>query len=114
MFKAIEAGDDDAYRACVSETSTVWTNFDDRHQQIADVVRTLGWLRRHVHGLRYDIVRRESIAGGVVQQHVLRGRAGDGTEIAMPACVWCTIEDGLVTSIAEYLDPSGLSAAMTS
>ena len=33
-------------------------------------------------GLRYEIVRREALEGGFLQQHVLRGTAADGTYAA--------------------------------
>ena len=110
MFRAIESGDFDAYRRTVSPDTTVWTNFDAREQTFDQVLATVTWLHGAVADLRYDIVRRETIPGGVVQQHVLRGTASGGTVLAMPATVWCTITDGVVSRMEEYLDPRGVKA----
>ena len=110
MFRALEAGDFDAYRLTVTTDTTVWTNFDGREQTFDQVLNTVTWLHGAVTDLQYDIVRRELIPGGVVQQHVLRGSAPDGTVLAMPATVWCTVTDGLVSRMEEYLDPRGVKA----
>jgi ketosteroid isomerase-like protein len=61
-------------------------------------------LHRVVSGLRYDLVRRMSAPDGVLQQHVLRGRLPDGTEMALHAAMYLRVRDGHITRIEEYLD----------
>ena len=47
---------------------------------------------------------------GFLQEHVLRGTAPDGSEIAMPACLVVTVRDGRFLRIHEYLDASQVAA----
>ncbi len=112
MFTALSAGDLDGYRSMIAPDVVVWTNFNDLEVDADAALRTVKWLMRTVTDLRYDIVRRDPVPGGFVQRHVLRGTAPDGTELAMPACIWVTITDGLVSRMDEYLDPAGVAALL--
>jgi ketosteroid isomerase-like protein len=113
MFRAIEDGDLAALRACYAPGVQVWTNFDDATIGVDDALRVVGWLTERLAERRYDVRRREVIDGGFLQEHVLRGSAPDGTEIAMPACIVARVERGAITVIHEYLDPSGVAALAT-
>lgn len=110
MFRAIEDGDLAALRACYAPGVQVWTNFDDATIGVDDALRVVGWLTERLTDRRYDVRRRELIDGGFLQEHVLRGSAPDGTEIAMPACIVATVEQGAISVIHEYLDPRGVAA----
>ena len=110
MFRAIEEGDLVALRACYAPGLRVWTNFDDRIVGVDDALRVVGWLVDRLADRRYEVRRRDAIAGGFLQEHVLRGTAPDGTEVAMPACIVATVEDELITVGHEYLDPAGAAA----
>lgn len=112
LFAALSSGDLESYEHLMSPDARIWTNFDGREVDAATASRTVRWLIATVAGLRYDIVRREAIATGFVQQHVLRGHAPDGTELAMPACIWVTVAGGQVTRMEEYLDPAGVAALL--
>lgn len=112
LFNAIGAGDLDTVRRVMDPEATVWTNFDNRTVDRDRALRTIGWLVEHVAGLRYDVVRREILPGGFVQQHVLVGTAPSGQAVAMPACIVATVADGLVVRMEEYADPSVLVAAL--
>ena len=114
LFGAIGAGDIDTLRDCMSVDMTVWTNFDGRTVDRDAALATIGWLVVHVNGLHYEVVERLETSGGFVQRHILRGTSRSGVDIAMPACIVATVADGRVTSMAEYLDPSPLVAAVTS
>lgn len=113
LFDALGRGDLETYRRLMDPTAVVWTNFDDRRHDAAGAERLVAFLVDTVEGLHYEIVRREPIPDGFVQQHVLRGRAPDGTELAMPACLWATVRDGRVVAMEEYLDPAALAALAT-
>ncbi len=110
MFRAIEQADLVALRACYAPGVRVWTNFDDRTIGVDDALRTVDWLTERLVDRRYEVKRREPIEGGFLQEHVLRGTAPDGTEIALPACIVATVEGDHITVIHEYLDPSGAAA----
>src|SRR5690606_30428556 len=78
LFDALGRGDLETYRQLMDPTAVVWTNFDDRRHDAEGAGRLVAFLVDMVVGLHYEIVRREPIPGGFVQQHVLRGHAPDG------------------------------------
>src|SRR3954451_15500996 len=91
MFRAIEDGDLDALRACYDPGIVVWANNDSREKDLDRSIRVLEWLIGLLSDRHYDVKRREPIAGGFLQEHVLDGVAPDGTRIAMPACIVATV-----------------------
>ena len=112
LFLAIEAGDLEAVTGCYDPGIVVWTNVDGREQDLTRSLRVLGWLCSRLEARHYDVVRRELIPGGFLQEHVLRGTAPDGTAVAMPACIIATVEGDKITRMHEYLDPAGVSALL--
>lgn len=104
---AIAAGDMDAIRAIYAPDARIWHNFDGPDfpgQTVDENLKTLGWMRRILKNIRYDVKRLEPIASGFVQQHVLNGVTSLGETLAMPACIICTVQDGRITRLEEYLD----------
>jgi uncharacterized protein len=71
---------------------------------VVETLKVLQGLHRAVSGLRYDIVRRTIAADGVLQQHVLRGRLANGTDVELHAAMYLQVRDGHITRIEEYLD----------
>ena len=61
---------------------------------------------------RYEIQRREPLAGGaVLQQHVLHGTViATGEAFALPAVLVVTVEGDRVTRLEEYLDTARAAA----
>ncbi len=110
VFTSIEQGDLDRLRSLYADDIIVWANFDQRDQDLETSMKTLGWLCRKMADRRYEVVRRELLPDGFVQEHVLHGTAPDGTAIAMPACIIATVADGRITRLHEYLDPVGVAA----
>jgi ketosteroid isomerase-like protein len=109
-FGAIEAGDFARIEALMADDCEVHANFLDGPNNRATTLSILRWLHRNVRDLRYDVVRREELPGGYVQQHVLRGIAPDGSELRVPACLIVSIADGRITRIDEYLDSAHVRA----
>ena len=70
----------------------------------------LGWVTKNIAGLRYEEVRRHITPSGFVQQHVLRGNAPNGKALEIPACILCTVVNGRITRLDEYLDSAQLGA----
>jgi ketosteroid isomerase-like protein len=104
LFAAIQAGDVEGVRAIYAPDVRVWHNFDMTVQTADENLRVLAWMVRKVRGLRYEDIRRVEIPGGFVQQHVLRGTAPNGQPIDVPAAMFCTVVDGRITRLEEYLD----------
>jgi ketosteroid isomerase-like protein len=110
FVRCIEAGDVDGVGSCFSDGATVWHNDDSTTVPAGKVLRVLGWLADHVSDLRYDVSRRLAVADGYVQQHVLRGIALDGSELALAACLVVRVEGGLISHIDEYFDSAATAA----
>jgi ketosteroid isomerase-like protein len=101
---AIEAKDIDAVRACYAPGARIWHNNDGKFQSVDDNIKGVHWIHKVLAGVRYDVKQRTALPGGFLQEHVLRGTLPDGTAFAMPACVICKVEGGVITALDEYLD----------
>lgn len=105
LFDAIERKDVDAVARLYADDVAVWHNFDDVSQNKAANLAVLRGLCEHVPAIRYEVFERHALGGGrMVQRHVLRARTPSGAEIAIPACIFVTVEDGRISRIDEYLD----------
>ena len=110
LFAAIQAGDVEGVRAVYHPDIEVWHNFDKLNQTADENLRVLAWMVRKMTDRRYEDVRRCETPEGFAQQHVLRGTAPNGEPLDMPAAVFCTVKDGLITRLEEYLDPAQAAA----
>jgi ketosteroid isomerase-like protein len=110
LFAAIQAGDVEGVRAVYAPEVEVWHNFDMVNQTADENLRVLAWMVRKVKDLCYEDVRRYEIPGGFAQQHVLRGVAPNGQAIEVPAAIFCTVVDGRITRLEEYLDTAQTAA----
>ena len=112
FFAAIARGDLSEVEDCYAPEATIWHNFDQLDQSRADNLKVLAWMVRTVPDLEYTDVRREILADGFVQQHVLRATAAGGP-LVVPAMmrVTCGESDGAVriTRLEEYLDTGQLT-----
>ena len=104
FIAAVEAGDLEAVRSLYHPDARIWHNFDQKDQTVEENLRVLAWMTRRVKERRYEEVRRVETPTGFAQQHVLRGIAPNGEALEMPAAIFCTIQDGLITRLEEYLD----------
>lgn len=111
LMTAIEAGDVAGIDALYAPDMTIWTTLDADRRDRASAVAVLAWVIEQTASIRYDILRREAIDGGFVQQHVLHGTLPDGTAFSNPACLVVDVDaEGRITRIDEYLDRGGLAA----
>jgi len=101
---AIEARDVDTVRRCYAPQARIWHNVDGKVQSVDDNIKGVHWIHKVLSGVHYDVKRRLAIPGGFLQEHVLRGTLPSGEAFAMPACVVCTVEGGVITALDEYLD----------
>ncbi len=85
FFAAIEAGDLDAIRTCYAPDARIWHNFDGIDQTVEENLKVLVWMKPRLINKRYDVLRREAVSNGFMQQHVLRGELQDGPPFEMRA-----------------------------
>lgn len=104
FFTAIPKGDLETVRAIYAKDAAIWHNDDQATQSVEQNLRVLAWVTKNIRDLRYEEVRRHVTASGFVQQHVLRGIAPNGQPLEVPACILCTVRDGRITRLDEYLD----------
>ncbi len=110
---ALNEADVDTVRDVYSEDARIWHNFSDELQPVEVNIKTMLWLHKKLSNVNYDVQRRETIPGGFVQQHILRGTLVSGEEFAMPACVICKVDNGHITSLEEYLDKAHTEPLMS-
>ncbi|MCA9640366.1 MAG: nuclear transport factor 2 family protein [Polyangiaceae bacterium] len=106
------AGDVDGVGALYHDDAVVWRNFDQRELVKKQVLKVIGLLAKSVEGLRYEELRLTATESGFVQQHVMRGRAPNGAELQVPACLVAQVEDGRIRRLDEYLDAAALAPLM--
>ena len=109
---AIEAGDVDAVRAAYAPDARIWHNHDEIEQTADENLKVLAWMDRTISNRHYRIVRREALADGFFQQHVLEASLPDGTPWTLNACVVVRIKDGKITRLDEYLDSAQAAVLM--
>ena len=110
LFDAIERGDVDALRGLYHTDARIWHNTDGAEQSVDENLRVLRWLVRNTSLRRYEEVRREMLATGFVQMHVLRLELGTGRSVRIPACLVVRVAHGRITRIDEYLDSAQVAA----
>jgi ketosteroid isomerase-like protein len=109
LFAAIPKGDIEAVRALYATDAVIWHNFDQKSQTPAENLAVLSWVVSNIKGLRYEEIQREATLNGFIQQHVLRGTAPNGSALEVPACIVCTVKNGRITRLDEYLDTAQLA-----
>jgi ketosteroid isomerase-like protein len=103
-------GDVDALLGLMAPECRIWHNFDDQEVTREHSVRTVAWLHRTVKDLAWEEVALLITDTGWVSQSIITGIAPGGP-IRAHTCVVTTVDDaGQVVRIAEYLDPSQLTA----
>ena len=107
FLAALNGNDGDGVREVYDPAVSIWHSFHpDRLRSVDDNVKTLNWMHRKLPTLHYDVLRLEALPNGYLQQHVVRGVMEDGTKVELHACAICTIQNGRITRLEEYLDPS--------
>lgn len=101
---AIMAKDIDAIRQVYAPDAKIWHNFDGVYQTVDDNIKGVFWIHKVLKDVNYDVKRMQPFPGGYLQEHVLRGTLPNGEAFAMPAAVICTVKDGKITALDEYLD----------
>ena len=111
---AIQSGDTDAVRACYAPDAKLWHNTDGIEQTVEENMKLLGWMIRYIPVRNYRIVRREALADGFVQQHVLEATLPNGEPWTMDACAVVRIKDGVIVRLDEYIDSAQFKTLLES
>jgi ketosteroid isomerase-like protein len=109
FLAAVTAGDVAAVRAMYAPDAAIWHNHDGVTQGVEQNLAVLTWIAKNVTNFRYEEARLQPTPTGFVEQHVTRGRAPNGAEIAIAACIVCTVVDGRITRVDEYLDSAQMA-----
>src|SRR5262245_2415419 len=104
FFGAVVAADLTAVRACYAPDAVSWHNTDGKEQSVDETLRTLEVLPRFVKDFRYEDARRYALPDGFVEFHTVRCSNAAGVEISIPACVVCSVIEGRIMRMEEYLD----------
>jgi uncharacterized protein len=104
LFSAVERGDLDALRQLYAPTAEIWHNTDQQVQTLEQNLSTIAWIAANVKDFRYEDIQRQATETGFIEQHMTRGTGPSGKEFAIPACIVCTVVDGRITRLDEYLD----------
>jgi ketosteroid isomerase-like protein len=111
LFKAIEHGDVNAIKNIYAPHTKIWHNFDNIAQSVDENLAVLKWVVENIAEISYSEIKRQPTPAGFVQQHVLRGKVkSSGKPVAIPACIVCTVENGRITRLDEYLDSAQTAA----
>ena len=111
---AIQSGDTDTVRACYAPDAKLWHNTDGIEQTVEENMKLLGWMIRYIPVRNYRIVRREALADGFVQQHVLEATLPSGEPWTMDACAVVRIKDGVIVRLDEYIDSAQFKTLLDS
>jgi len=106
FMNALNVGDPALVREFYRPDATVWHNFDNVDQPLADNLKLLEWMVRKAPERRYRVLRREIVPGGWFQQHVLEAQLPNGREMKLYACCVITLEGSRIRRIEEYVDPA--------
>jgi len=109
LFGAITTGNVEAVRQIYAPDAVIWHNNDGLEQSADANLQVLQWVVANIRNLRYENVRRQRTDSGFMQQHVLRGTAPNGRELDIPACIVCTVRNGRITRLDEYLDSAHIA-----
>ena len=110
LFSAVERGDVEALREIYAPDAQIWHNTDQQVQTIEQNFRTIGWIAKNVKDFRYEDIQRQATETGFVEQHLTRGTGPGGNDFTIPACIVCTVVDGRITRLDEYLDSAQVAA----
>lgn len=108
LFGAIESGDYEAVERLWADDVTVWHSGDAHENDRVRALKVIRWFIGTTTQRSYEILDRQFFDGGFVQQHVLQADGTNGSSIALRVCIVIKVDDGLITRIDEYFDPSDM------
>jgi hypothetical protein len=103
LFRAFEANDPDAVRACCDDDA-VFSRNGEQAGLARDLLHSFGTLHERIGHHRYTDVRRELFANGFVEEHRVETILPSGEPFAVVACVIGRIgTSGRISELSEYV-----------
>ena len=109
LFAAFEAGDTGAAEALCSPTLQASQNGGPA-MDLDTVIGFAVGVKNAAPDFRYEEAIRSDTETGFVEEHRVRATFGQGAELDLTVCIVGEIEDGKITVLREYFDPSGAPA----
>jgi hypothetical protein len=105
---ALDGSDPDAFVGALAPGAIVWHNHDRKEVDARENMAGIGMLGQLVDGLTTESLLFAPIDGGFVLQYVTRGTVkSNGNAFEMHNClIVTTTDDGLITRLDEYVDPT--------
>jgi len=113
LFRALEAGDEAAVRACCHEDLVASQNGGPSFG-LDDLIGFARMVRAGVEGFGYHQARRRATRDGFVEEHLVRARLADGDDFALPVCLVAEVREGRVARLREYFDGAAGAALLES
>jgi len=110
FIDAVESGDTETIEAIYAPDATIWHNNDRVAQTRDENLKTLRGFIRFAPKRRYTERTVTPFPGGFVHQHVLVAETANGKVLELACCLVCTVADGKITKLDEYLDSAPLAA----
>ena len=104
FFNAIEETDLPVIETIYAVDAVIWHNYDSVAQSRADNIAVLASFPKLFTEFKYCDINRHFFDDGFVQQHVLRGTAIDGADVALFACMIIAVRGDQIHRIDEYFD----------
>ncbi|MEL7312583.1 MAG: nuclear transport factor 2 family protein [Pseudomonadota bacterium] len=112
FIDCVERGDVDGATACHTPDSQVWHNYSNESQSIAENMELLRLMVAKCKSRKYEIHRHEEIEGGYLQHHTLHVTGLNGQSLSVEACAIVSVEQGKISRIKEWIDPTALRALL--
>lgn len=107
LVEAFASGDPAVLSARMAPGAVLWHNTDKVEGDAAEGFGGIVGLYQLVDGLHVEVVQHEALPAGELARFVVRGTVrATGAPLAAHNCVVLTIEDGRVTRLDEYVDPT--------
>jgi ketosteroid isomerase-like protein len=107
LSAVLEQGHPDPLLDRLAPGAVVWHNDDKQDRDAVDNMKRAGDLQRFLRDVRVEVVRREPLSDGMLQQFVIHGTAAaTGRPVAAHNCVVMRVDGGMITRIEEYVDPT--------
>ncbi|HEY2198465.1 MAG TPA: DUF4440 domain-containing protein [Mycobacterium sp.] len=114
LFEAIVRGDEASLEQMFDDDIAVWRVGSRRDDDKARALRVLHWFIDVTAQRSYEVLDRQLLPDGFVQQHILHATGRNGGLIALRVCIVIKVgRHGLINRIDEYFDPAELAPIMS-
>lgn len=108
-----QAGDVAGAKACMHADAKIWQSYDQKTRSADEVMATLEVFKTKCKSYRYEIHRRDEVAGGYVQRHTLHLTSHAGKTYSTEVLALVMVTDGKISFVEEFIDPAPIMAALS-